>query len=582
MPTIYTNLLAKGYFPKELPPHFFTEFFALFAATQRGRTTLNNYQPADKFTRCAEYRLALPGLNRRELAIPHPAGFSKLAFLVAKNLRRLLTQSSRSPISRSRPIYDDNHSRPLRPAVRPSNLSREQASIRAASSYLLRVDVSQFYPSLYTHAVGWAVNSKLRERKHWHNSELLGSRLDQLLMDMSGKESQGIPIGNDISFLLAELVLTQVDRKLKVTGKHGYRWFDDYEIACATFEEAQECLTRLNAALASFRLRINPNKTIIERLPIPTSKPWRTELRRLGKRLGHDAKAMVEFFDTAFALRSENPEEARLTYALGILFAIDCPRNDVMRIALSGVTQSLLAEPGCAQKAFSLLTYWRLNGGSFDEDLVKKTIDQVVCNHRTSGVTSDVAWALAFCIEHKLDLGRAAAKVLSEARDDCIAIQALHMRALGLLSDGFSTTGLCRFLKSIDLDDHHWLLGYEAYRQDFLSASKGQVTSNPLFSHLNRKRVTFYRTILPSYAMIVHPGGAPEWIVRRWVKSVLGDERAGDQKRSKVYRSINEDLRALKEKGVALTADDAILHLLDRDQTENRETVTSGEQIYSV
>ena len=79
MPTIYTNLLAKGYFPKELPPHFFTELFARFAATKRGRATLKRYQPADKFTRCVEYRLALPGLNTRNLAIPHPAGFSQLA-----------------------------------------------------------------------------------------------------------------------------------------------------------------------------------------------------------------------------------------------------------------------------------------------------------------------------------------------------------------------------------------------------------------------------------------------------------------------------------------------------------------------
>ena len=517
MPTIYTNLLAKGYFPKELPPHLFTELFARFAATKRGRATLKNYQPAEQFTRGAEYRLALPGQNTRQLAIPHPAGFSQLALVVAKNLARLLRRSSHSPISRSRPVYDDKHGRALRPSVRPSNLSREQAEIRAASSYLLRADVNQFYPSLYNHAVGWAVDSKLRERKHWHNSKLLGRRLDQMLMDMSGKESQGIPTGNDISFLLAELVLAEVDRKLKVTRRHGYRWFDDYEIACATVEEAQEFLARLNTALESFRLRINPKKTVIERLPIPAAKPWQTELNRLGERTFRSARKMVEFFDTAFALRSENPDESRLTYALGILFAIDCPSDDVIGIALSGITQSLLAEPGCAQKGFSLLTYWHLNGRSFDEDLLKKTIDQVVCNHRTTGVTSDVAWALAFCIEHKLALGRAAAKVLSAVRDDCIAIQALHMQALGLLSDGFSTSGLCRFLKSIDLDDRHWLLGYEAYRQGFLSDSKGQVTSNALFSHLHKKGVTFYRTSLPSYAMIIHPGGAPEWIVRRWV-----------------------------------------------------------------
>ena len=104
--------------------------------------------------------------------------------------------------------------------------------------------------------------------------------------------------------------------------------------------------------------------------------------------------------------------------------------------------------------------------------LLSRTIEQVVRNHRALGVSSDVAWALAFCIETKLPLGRDAAKILSAIDNDCVAIQALHMHSLGLLPKGFSTRKMSRLLGSVDLDDRHWLLGYEAYRQGFLNDSQ--------------------------------------------------------------------------------------------------------------
>ena len=61
--TIYSTLLSQGYFPKELPPAFFTEDFSDFARTGLGRTALQSYAPQDNFTQCVGYRLALPGLS---------------------------------------------------------------------------------------------------------------------------------------------------------------------------------------------------------------------------------------------------------------------------------------------------------------------------------------------------------------------------------------------------------------------------------------------------------------------------------------------------------------------------------------
>jgi hypothetical protein len=131
--TIYQTLLAKGYFPKELPPAFSTESLAKYAANSHGKSTLNSYSPTDNYTECVKYRLARPGLYARELRIAHPASFSKLAELTAKSFTRLL-KAANSPFSRSRPVYATGRERAILPMLRPLNLARE----RAALSLLIR------------------------------------------------------------------------------------------------------------------------------------------------------------------------------------------------------------------------------------------------------------------------------------------------------------------------------------------------------------------------------------------------------------------------------------------------------------
>src|ERR1017187_1438482 len=566
--TIFHTLLARGHFPKELPPAFFTEQFARYATTKVGRKTLANYKAADNFTECVKYQLALPGAHRRELRIPHPASFAHLAEITAKNFRRILTRSGRSPFSKSRPVYMTGQQRAIRPGLKPSNLGRERAALRAAGSLLLKADVSQFYPSLYTHAVGWAIDPKLRNKAHWRNPRLLGKQLDQALMDLDGKVSQGIPIGNDISFLLAEAVLAQVDRALSVPPKRALRWFDDYEIAFDTRSDAEACLKGLSRELGAFRLRLNPTKTRIVELPRAAEEEWQELLVQSGGARANNIRGMVRHFDTAFRQRERYPDSPVLLYALGVLFSLKCPVPEVGRIAQSCLTQAILSEPGAAQKAFALLSYWRLNGFLVDGDLISSTINQLILRHEASGLSSDVAWALAFCLEQRFELNAKAGKALSRFDDDCIALQALHLASLGLLPKGFSTASVSKLLRTCDLDREHWLIAYEAARQGFLRDSEPAVKSNPLFSDLLAHRISFYRTKLPSYASVVHPGGAPEWVVQKWMDiSVKPDGAVARMPAdAPIPKAIKDDLARLK--GKPKSQDDAIADLLGLGESD--------------
>lgn len=579
--TIYRTLLTRGYFPKELPPSFYTEQFAKYATTRHGHATLAAYKPLDNFTDCLSYELAMPGQNRRELRIPHPFAFARIAEIAAKYSSRLLKIASGSPFARSRPIYSPTHPRAIRPMMSPPNLAKERSAIRAGASYLLKADISQFYSSLYTHAVGWAVNPQLRTRTNWRNNAFLGKKLDQAIMDANGKISQGLPIGNDVSFLLAEVVLARVDRALRSIKSRAYRWFDDYEIAFDTREQAESGLKTLQGELARFKLRLNPAKTKIVELPGATQESWQHQLLSAGRTKFRDPRDMVEHFDTAFRLREIHPEAPILLYAVGVLFGITCPGEKTGRIAESCITQALLAEPGVAQKVFALLSFWRINGYILNKDLIRETICNMIIRHQWRGASSDVAWALAFCLEEQLTLNKRTAKVLSQFEDDCIMLQALHLHSSGLIPAGFSTGHIKQVLKTADLDREHWLLSYEAVRHGFLPTTATAVSHSSLFADLLAKKVTFYRTTLPAYALIVHLGGGPEWVIRRWLEAITSEKpettegRGTTMPETEVFRLMERD--AVRLARPFASVEDARESLLDLGRKEAGEDAAFAE-----
>jgi len=340
----------------------------------------------------------------------------------------------------------------------------------------------------------------------------------------------------------------------------AFRWFDDYELAVDTREQAEEILKDLNRELGRFRLRLNPKKTAISRLPSAAQEDWQQTLRTL--RLTN-SQSVVRFFDTAFRFREQFPDDPVLMYALGLLFKIQSPSDEVARMALSCITQALLCEPGAAQKAVALLTLWKINGVKLDMKLITNTISKMILAHQAIGFSSDVAWALAFCLDHNLVLDSSAAQVLSVFDDDCNALQALHMGQKGLLPKGFNKKAISSALKNADLDRDHWLIAYESVRHGFLNVCVSAVKSNPLFSDLLNKKVTFYRRALPTYAALIHYGGAPNWVAREWLTLLRKKEPADETTppRGPVVDLIGKDLARIGQP--TITADVGTIELME-------------------
>jgi hypothetical protein len=352
-------------------------------------------------------------------------------------------------------------------------------------------------------------------------------------MNLQAKVSQGIPIGPDLSYLFAEVVLAEVDKRLGIGREAGYRWFDDYELSCQTRAEADALLARLKRELARFRLRLNLAKTEIKSLPLAAEDAWRDALLERSKGPLRSDRDILQLFDLAFRLRQAFPNAPVVVYALGILFRIKCPSTTAAAVALSCVSQCLLSDPGVAQKAFALLTYWQMNGLQIDATALVKPVARMIAQHDDAGLSSDVAWALSFCLDWKITLDKRSARRLSVFGDDAVAIQACHLSTAGLLPNGFSLPTLAKAVARFDADGEHWLSAYELVRQGY--ASNKSVSQHPVLSLMLTKGVPFYRKDLPSYAALLHPGGAPDWAIDAWLRA------AGTKEPTKAQRDFVAD-----------------------------------------
>ena len=216
------DVLARGYFPKELPKPFVTE---PFARAVTGSTALPadwgksaDMQPRIPFGKLERYSLARRGLLRRPLSICNPLHH----FLVCQELHTIWTtvmaKASGTPLAATSPelkvvgrAIDGKH-----PQADRSQMSQQS---RLGKRFMLRTDISRFYHSIYTHSIPWALHTKPVAKAN-HKLTLLGNRLDFWIRAGQDQQTIGIPIGPDTSLLIAELIMQRCDEELcaKIPG----------------------------------------------------------------------------------------------------------------------------------------------------------------------------------------------------------------------------------------------------------------------------------------------------------------------------------------------------------------------------
>jgi hypothetical protein len=244
--TTAVALLTRGYFPRELPPPFTTEAFGAFVSNPIQRSAL----PAQKqWTQCVGHNLARPGSLRRPLKIPNPIHHLPLAEEVERMWPALLGQFRRASLSASTPMTRRTVlDRAVVPRLSQRVLSRLRARRFVGSRYFVRTDISQFYGSIYTHSLPWAMHGKAFAKANIKNTPT--DPLDTALRNQQDGQTVGIPIGPDSSLVVAEALLAAVDVEMAMHQPRGLRYVDDYELGFRTLAEAESALTQLQGLLS--------------------------------------------------------------------------------------------------------------------------------------------------------------------------------------------------------------------------------------------------------------------------------------------------------------------------------------------
>lgn len=153
--------------------------------------------------------------------------------------------------------------------------------------YLTKLDIAKFFNSIYTHTISWAVKNKEYAKDNIDNHDAFECKFDKIMQQSNYNETNGIPIGAEVSRIFAEIIMQSIDLNLEKKLKEEkntfkiYRYVDDYFIFYNNKQTFDNILQNLKDELKIYNLFINEAKTINLERPFITSQTVMKEKLKL-------------------------------------------------------------------------------------------------------------------------------------------------------------------------------------------------------------------------------------------------------------------------------------------------------------
>ncbi len=492
-----SDLMTRGYFPDRVIPPVNSLALSpaipdIFGYAQsKAVEILAKKRGVIPRSRCVTHSVPKRKHLRRSLSIPNPLHQCMLSAEIATNWRDLHAFCAASPISHSVPKVSADRALEATNDLSTQPLHRAQQSVGAR--YLLKTDIARYYPSIYTHSVPWALHGKTAARSD-NNFNLLGNRIDLWLRETQDKQTGGIPIGPDTSFLVGEVIGTALDLQLgsKIKELRGTRHVDDYFLYFSTISDAEIGLATLHEVARDFELEINDPKTEIIQLPERLEPPWKSDLRNLTIRDNGQPQMtdLLTLFDRAFELAQNFPADSVLTYAAKQTLNANIT-EDNWSFCEALLLKAALGEPSMLSVLVDI--YDKFSAYHTDNVRLTTAIESICAYHAPLHQGNEVAWALWLAKKMNVSISRAIGDRIVNIDDDVVALIALDLNQTGLLdASGFAKWH--DYMSANNLYDNHWLLAYEAYEQGWLPSRDGSdyIVVDDFFSILRAHGVRFY------------------------------------------------------------------------------------------
>jgi len=311
-------LLQENFFPlqkkkkEELPPTFTSSDITRSVANDIRRVTLSKGRKRIGFD-SIQYKAIRFNNVPRLLTIPHPKPYIDLCFEIFdhwKKIKHICSNPNSLIIPRT---HSDG-----RTIIMDYETSREKRNRYYKSAFgkkfLSHADISNCFPSLYSHAIPWALVGFAKAKSNRNSSEWF-NKIDIFLRSCSRNETAGVPIGPATSNIACEIILERIDRDLRKKFKY-IRFIDDYTAYCKTHTEAEEFIRQLSIELMKYKLNLNIKKTEIKSLPQAISEEWVGRMKEVipvDKEIS--SSKVSNILDAAVRLQKNNPDGSILKYA---------------------------------------------------------------------------------------------------------------------------------------------------------------------------------------------------------------------------------------------------------------------------
>eukprot|EP00835_Amoeboradix_gromovi_P001375 NODE_61_length_25240_cov_0.547194.p10 type:complete len:318 gc:universal NODE_61_length_25240_cov_0.547194:5394-4441(-) len=274
--------------------------------------------------------------------------------------------------------------------------------------FLGKTDISDFYKSVYTHAIPWLIWGR-QLSKESVDQKLWPNKLEACFRSCIFKENVSLPIGQEIFSDLAEFILLCLETKIKAKLSESnlcnsmeiIRIDDAFYYFGNESSKIHGAFMKTMQAVGEFKFSLNSSKTGIVEIPNP--KPQLTNLKVLNN------------VTVAHMLLKERGSLSHLFLLDAHFFKWIFTQSDLLidsSLEEYGFFQSMIQYPGC-----HICMFKRMMDPTFDQESLKTIIKQwiVQCPYLYEYIASvQLIWVLWIIYKHKLPVNKVWLSNLSE------------------------------------------------------------------------------------------------------------------------------------------------------------------------
>lgn len=459
--------------------------------------------------------------SRRKLGIPNPKQYSDLSSAIIENWSLLRKTYKLSSYSESTPI----EARAKR-AVRTKSISWNNFKFQLIEKSFdkkveLTLDISQFYPTIYTHSIPWAIVGKDKAKKFfkiaisdqtkWQglvnsNNDAKAYRsadfIDTLVRNCNDRQSVGLCIGPDTSLILAEVIANRIDneisKRLSSISHTGTRYYDDYYFYFNNRNEAENALKIIQQVLYEFQLETNENKVNITKLPFKYIEDWTEQFDRFifNEVDKYELRNFFSILNNSILLNKKNSSWI-IHYALKQFRSGETViQKENWDIFLSFLLQTLIIDSSTIDLIFEIIFIYKVYLDNISKKKIKNVLISIIEEHLILNHSFEVSWSLWTFITFRINCPKQLVESILNSKDSFSKLLCLHLIKESLYEGKKPNVNkLKNHIENSSSFGENWLLIYETIVKEWLVFDDPvKILDNEYFEILKDYDVSFYET----------------------------------------------------------------------------------------